>query len=107
MGGGGWLFLLACSQAPRGMPAPSPPLPPTEGAEICCLSPHLSISVHHKMSSFSFMKTGKCWSFPCLMELERVVIVRTLLNCRGRQGQELSDGSGLPLSPESSLEHTY
>lgn len=43
---------------------------------------YLSISVHHRMSSFSFMNTGKCWSLPCLMELERVVMVRTLLNCK-------------------------
>lgn len=43
---------------------------------------YLSISVHHRMSSFSFMKTGKCWSLPCLMELERVVMVLTLLNCK-------------------------
>lgn len=43
---------------------------------------YLSISVHHRMSSFSFMNTGKCWSLPCLMELERVVMVLTLLNCK-------------------------
>lgn len=41
---------------------------------------HLSSSVHHSMSSFPFISTGKCWSFPCLMELERVVIVRTFPN---------------------------
>lgn len=32
------------------------------------------------MSSFPFINTGKCWSFPCLMELERVVMVRTFPN---------------------------
>lgn len=42
---------------------------------------HLSSSVHHRMSSLPFIRTGKCWSFPCLMELERVVIVRTFPNC--------------------------
>ena len=41
---------------------------------------YLSNSVHHRMSSFPFIMTGKCWSFPCLMELERVVIVRTFPN---------------------------
>lgn len=41
---------------------------------------YLSISVHHKMSSFSFMKTGKCWSLPCFMEFDLVVMVLTLLN---------------------------
>lgn len=68
-------------------------------AELPPTAPHpqyLSISVHHRMSSFSFMKTGKCWSLPCLMELERVVMVLTLLNCKrhrlivigcGTQGQ--------------------
>ena len=44
-----------------------------------CLA-HLSSSVHHSMSSFPFIRTGKCWSFPCLMELERVVMVRTFPN---------------------------
>lgn len=43
-------------------------------------SGYLSISVHHKMSSFSFMKTGKCWSLPCFMEFDLVVMVLTLLN---------------------------
>lgn len=43
---------------------------------------YLSISVHHSMSSFSFMKTGKCWSLPCLMELDLVVMVLTLSNCK-------------------------
>lgn len=32
------------------------------------------------MSSFSFMYTGKCWSLPCLMELDLVVMVLTLPN---------------------------
>lgn len=41
---------------------------------------YLSISVHQSMSSFSFMKTGKCWSLPCLMELDLVVMVLTLSN---------------------------
>lgn len=41
---------------------------------------HLSNSVHHSMSSLPFIRTGKCWSFPCLMELERVVMVRTFPN---------------------------
>lgn len=56
---------------------------------------YLSISVHHRMSSFSFMNTGKCWSLPCLMELERVVMVRTLLNCR-RQGLVRLGWDGAP-----------
>lgn len=43
---------------------------------------YLSISVHHRMSSFSFMQTGKCWSLPCLMELDLVVMVLTLPNYR-------------------------
>lgn len=41
---------------------------------------YLSISVHQRMSSFSFIRTGKCWSLPCLTELDLVVMVRTLLN---------------------------
>lgn len=41
---------------------------------------YLSISVHQRMSSFSFMKTGKCWSLPCFMEFDLVVMVLTLLN---------------------------
>lgn len=49
-----------------------------------CVWTHLSSSVHHRMSSLPFIRTGKCWSFPCLMELERVVMVRTFPNCRGR-----------------------
>lgn len=47
---------------------------------------YLSISVHHKMSSFSFMKTGKCWSLPCFMEFDLVVMVLTLLNWKTREG---------------------
>lgn len=54
---------------------PSHPLLPDTS-----LSGYLSISVHHKMSSFSFMKTGKCWSLPCFMEFDLVVMVLTLLN---------------------------
>lgn len=52
-----------------------------EGAGQASVS-YLSISVHHSMSSFSFMKTGKCWSLPCLMELDLVVMVLTLSNCK-------------------------
>ncbi len=47
---------------------------------VCVFPAHLSSSVHHSMSSFPFIRTGKCWSFPCLMELERVVMVRTFPN---------------------------
>lgn len=43
---------------------------------------YLSSSVHHRMSSLPFIITGKCWSLPCLMELDRVVMVRTLPNYR-------------------------
>lgn len=46
---------------------------------------HLSSSVHHSMSSFPFISTGKCWSFPCLMELERVVMVRTFPNYKNNK----------------------
>lgn len=42
---------------------------------------YLSISVHHRISSLLSMKTGKCSSFPCFTELERVVIVRNFSNC--------------------------
>lgn len=41
---------------------------------------YLSISVHHRISSLLSMKTGKCSSFPCFTELERVVIVRNFSN---------------------------
>lgn len=53
---------------------PHSPMTPAHGLG------YLSISVHHKMSSFSFMKTGKCWSLPCFMEFDLVVMVLTLLN---------------------------
>lgn len=49
---------------------------------------YLSISVHQSMSSFSFMYTGKCWSLPCLMELDLVVMVLTLSNWQERERME-------------------
>lgn len=62
-------------------------IPPSQAATATRHAPqdtstwyYLSISVHHKMSSFSFMKTGKCWSLPCFMEFDLVVMVLTLLN---------------------------
>lgn len=56
------------------------PLPPGQPRDPSPGLGYLSISVHHKMSSFSFMKTGKCWSLPCFMEFDLVVMVLTLLN---------------------------
>lgn len=63
---------VAAKAEPSFKPSPGQ----TQAPQHC----YLSISVHQRMSSFSFMKTGKCWSLPCFMEFDLVVMVLTLLN---------------------------
>lgn len=67
---------------------PQPPCATRPRRPAHSLGYYLSISVHHKMSSFSFMKTGKCWSLPCFMEFDLVVMVLTLLNWKTSRGKE-------------------